>query len=485
MNANTLKIDDMISDESTYNKILIVDDDVASCRTLQLHLSSQDYEVSLAHSVDEGMATARQHTPDLVILDIRMPGKSGLDGLLEFKAAFPNIHIIMITAFHDMESTIQAMQRGAEDYIHKPIDIDELDNVVRRLLLPKEDRIVSSSEPEGESDYNTMVGRSRAMKEVFKTIGLVASNPVTVLITGESGTGKELVARAIHRASSNLDKPFVAVNCAALVETLLESDMFGHEKGAFTGAVSSQPGKFALASDGTLFLDEIGELSQTMQAKLLRVLQEKEYTPLGAKAPLRTNARIIAATNVDLAERVQEGRFREDLYYRLCVVNIHIPPLRDRKEDIVNLIQVLLTRINGQMNKNVTHVPMDVLQCMQTYSWPGNVRELENVLAKAIAMCPGDTITPDLVGNIISCELSERTVDDSTLSEWSLEQVENTHIKRVLDANNWHKGKACEILGISRPRLRRMIKHYELTPPSDAIFDDADLDDEHGEEEVS
>lgn len=482
MNANTLKIDDMMDTESDYNKILIVDDDVASCRTLQLHLSSQNYKVSLAHSVDEGMAAARRNTPNLVILDIRMPGKSGLDGLLEFKAAFPDTRIIMITAFHDMESTILAMQRGAEDYIHKPIDIDELDSVVQRLLLPRKDKMVSSNESDGEPDYNTMVGRSRAMKEVFKTIGLVASNPVTVLITGESGTGKELVARAIHRASANPDKPFVAVNCAALVETLIESDMFGHEKGAFTGAVNRQQGKFALASDGTLFLDEIGELSQTMQAKLLRVLQEKEYTPLGAKAPLRTNARIIAATNVNLAERVQEGRFREDLYYRLCVVNIHIPPLRDRKEDIVSLVQALLTRINGQMNKHVNHVPMDVLQCMQAYSWPGNVRELENVLAKAIAMCPGDTITPDLVGSIISCEVSDTTIDDSTLSEWSLEQVEKSHIKRVLDANNWHKGKACEILGISRPRLRRMIKQYDLTSASGGIFDDAELDEENGDE---
>ncbi len=292
------------------SKILIVDDDVASCRTLQLHLQTQGYDVKVAHSVESGLAQADADTPELVILDIRMPGISGLEGLPEFKKRFPVTHVIMITAFHDMESTIEAMQKGADDYIHKPLDIDELEAAIEKLLAFRdgtEDLVPAEAPPKGSNPL-TMVGRSRAMKEVFKTIGLVAKSPATVLITGESGTGKELVARAVHRSSENPEGPFVAINCAALVETLLESDMFGHEKGAFTGAVNRQEGKFALARGGTIFLDEVGELSPSMQAKLLRVLQYKEFTPLGAKMPQTTDARVITATNLDLSEQVCRWR---------------------------------------------------------------------------------------------------------------------------------------------------------------------------------
>lgn len=453
-------------------RILIVDDDEASCRTIQLHLRSQGYDVALANSVNEGLQAAEQYIPDLIILDIRMPGKSGIEGLPEFKAATPNVHIIMITAFHDMDSTIQAMQQGAEDYIHKPIDIDELDKAVVRLLsTPKKSDVIRPNQD--KKGYNTMVGRSYAMKEVFKTIGLVASKPVTVLISGESGTGKELVARAIHR-TGNPDGPFVAVNCAALVETLLESDMFGHEKGSFTGAINRQQGKFELANNGTIFLDEAGELSPLMQAKLLRVLQEKEYTPIGAKKSLRTNARVIAATNVNLAELVQDGGFREDLYYRLQVVNIHLPPLRERKEEIIDLVQALLARINHEMHRNVTQVSKDVIECMHNYNWPGNVRELENVLAKAVALCSGTIITRDLISQICEPQTNEglETKTERPMSEWSLAEMEKMHIQRVLESTNWHKGQACEILGISRPRLRRMIKQFNLIVPDDAHQDD-------------
>ncbi len=474
-----LSVTDSAASTTAHGTILIVDDDVASCRTLQLHLRSQDHEVFMAHSVDEGLAAASKQQPDLVILDIRMPGKSGLDGLPEFKALFPGIHVIMITAFHDMDSTIQAMQHGAEDYIHKPIDIDELDKAIKRILAPNRTQTLATEETNSGTDYNTMVGRSRAMKEVFKTIGLVAANPVTVLITGESGTGKELVARAIHRASLKGDGSFVAVNCAALVETLLESDMFGHEKGAFTGAVNRQQGKFALANNGTIFLDELSELSLPMQAKLLRVLQEKEFTPLGAKSPQHTNARVITATNAELADRVSEGRFREDLYYRLRVVTIQLPSLRERREDILDLIQTLLGRINKQMDRNVTQVSMEVIAHMQQYAWPGNVRELENVLAKAVALCPNDIITIDLISDIYDPTPGEEANEERSLNQWSLEEVEKTHIERVLETTHWHRGHSCDILGISRPRLRRMIKHFELTPPAHALEDDSEDEDEN------
>ncbi|RLJ20888.1 sigma-54-dependent Fis family transcriptional regulator [bacterium endosymbiont of Escarpia laminata] len=459
------------------SKILIVDDDIASCRTLQLHLQTQGYDVKVAHSVESGLTQADVDTPELVILDIRMPGISGLEGLPEFKKRFPVTHVIMITAFHDMESTIEAMQKGADDYIHKPLDIDELEAAIEKLLAFRdgtEDLVPTEAPPKGSNPL-TMVGRSRAMKEVFKTIGLVAKSPATVMITGESGTGKELVARAVHRSSENPGGPFVAINCAALVETLLESDMFGHEKGAFTGAVSRQEGKFALARGGTIFLDEVGELSPSMQAKLLRVLQYKEFTPLGAKMPQSTDARIITATNLDLSEQVKRGNFREDLYYRLQVVNVHLPPLRDRKEDLMDLIQTLLGRINKELHRNVTHISKDVLQCLESYQWPGNVRELENLLMKCVALSPGDNITRDLLPDNIRCCGTATTAGDSKekpMAEWSLEEMEMAHVARVLNATHWHKGRACEILGVSRPRLRRMINQFQLVSPTGEIDED-------------
>jgi len=457
-------------------RLLVVDDDEASCRTLQLHLTSQGYQVETAHGVDEGLARSRAQAPELVILDIRMPGKSGLEGLPEFKALLPGVRVIMITAFHDMESTIEAMQGGADDYIHKPIDIEELDAVVAKLTrqgeMPQE-RVVGEFK-EGRSP--SMVGRSHAMKEVFKTIGRVAKSPATVLISGESGTGKELVARAIHRSGERPDGPFVAINCAALVETLLESDMFGHEKGAFTGAMARQPGKFALAQDGTIFLDEVGELSPAIQAKLLRVIQSKEYNPLGGGKTLITNARVIAATNLDLARQVAEGRFREDLFYRLQVVTIHLPPLRERREDIYDLLQVLLGRVNHELQRNVTHIAKDVLERLCDYHWPGNVRELENLLMKAVALSPGDTLTRDLFPPEImgATQAGGLPLAGDDYGLISLESVEKAHVARVLEALDWHRGRACEVLGVSRPRLRRMIRQYGLQPPPGQAEQEAD-----------
>jgi DNA-binding NtrC family response regulator len=455
------------------SKILIVDDDLASCRTLQLHLQSQRHEVVVAHSVDHGLDVARLLQPELLILDIRMPGRSGLDGLPDFKQQNPTTRVIMITAFHDMESTIDAMQKGADDYIHKPIDIDEMDTSIGKLLaVPSSGEDLLSTSAAVEVNNLTLVGRSRVMKEVCKTIGMVAKSPATILITGESGTGKELVARAIHRAGQHPEGPFVAVNCAALVETLLESDMFGHEKGSFTGAVRRQEGKFTLARGGTIFLDEIGEMSLSMQAKLLRVLQYKEYTPLGAKQVQTTDARMITATNVDLEQRVRDGGFREDLYYRLQVVNIHLPPLRERKEDLMDLIQTLLGRINRELHRNVTHIARDVVDCLENYQWPGNIRELENVLMKSVALSRGDNITRDLLPPTLCKERGPHPDGESwdkPIAQWSLEEMERSHIQRVLDATLWHKGQACEILSISRPRLRRMIRQYHLTPPDSGV----------------
>jgi DNA-binding NtrC family response regulator len=446
--------------------VLVVDDDKASARTLQLHLRALGHDTVVAHDAETGLTAAAEFAPDLVILDIRMPGRSGLEVLPEFKTLQPAPHVIMITAFHDMDTTIEAMQQGAEDYIHKPVDIDELDAAVERILgLGRADSLVPTSEVTG--GRFEMVGRSRAMKDVFKNIGLVARSNTTVLITGESGTGKELVARGVHNASNNAAGPFVVVNCAAVVETLLESDMFGHEKGAFTGAVGRQPGKFALAAGGTIFLDEVGEMSPGMQAKLLRVLQYKEFTPLGSKSAHHTDARIIAATNIELADLVAQGRFREDLYYRLRVVNMHIPPLRERPEDLQDLVQTLLARINSELRSGITHIDQAVLDCFGDYAWPGNVRELENMLLKAVALTAGNALTldqlpPELQG---ACAPAKAPAA-ATRELGSLAEMERSYVARVLQATDWHRGQACEILDVSRPRLRRLMREYGLERPA-------------------
>ncbi len=321
-----------------------------------------------------------------------------------------------------------------------------------------------------------MAGHSPAMRDIYKTIGLITDKPVNVLVTGESGTGKELVTRAIHESSDSSDGPYVAVNCAALVESLLESDLFGHEKGAFTGAVSRHMGKFAMAENGSLFLDEVGELSPAIQAKLLRVLQEKEYTPVGSSKTYTTNARVISATNSDLKEKVKQGLFREDLFYRLQVVNINIPPLRERMEDLMDLIKALLNRINQEMPNKVNCLSMEVINLFHQYHWPGNIRELENVLTKAVALSATETITLDLIPDVI-CEKINDDLEFPLMVNSSLDEMEKNHVLRVLNSTCWHKGEACRILGISRPRLRRIIKQYGLIDPSDSSFEKISFDE--------
>lgn len=462
--------------------LLIVDDDVAICRTLQLHYSSQSHTVITAHSVNDGLLAAASNDIDLILLDLKMPSKSGLEGLTDFHEVVPEVPIIMITAYHDMESTIKAMKNGADDYIHKPVDINELDQAVERALIRTDEEHTNVSIGTDDANKNknkhfSMAGHSPAMREIYKTIGLVADKPINVLVTGESGTGKELVARAIHESSHLSEGPYVAVNCAALIETLLESELFGHEKGAFTGAVNRHRGKFAMAENGTLFLDEVGELSPAIQAKILRVIQEKEYTPVGSSTVFKSNARIIAATNNDLQEKVKLGLFREDLYYRLQVVNIGIPPLRDRKEDLMDLMQTLLSRINREMHKSISQLSVEVISAFHSYHWPGNIRELENVLTKAVALSPAATITLDLIPEFISA--CPQTEFDSTMPiQTSLDEMEKCHVLRVLNSTGWHKGETCKILGISRPRLRRIIKQHKLIEPNGSDHEDIEFEED-------
>lgn len=447
------------------SKILIVDDDQAICRTLQIHFQHQGHTVETCQGVEAGLALLDRYPADVLVLDIRMAGMSGLEGLPLFKARRPSLRIIMITAFHDMQSTIEAMQRGADEYIHKPLDLDEIDQAVGTALNYQRQHSSSGIEipREPKAGAFNLVGSSHGMRDIFKTIGRVASTRAAVLINGESGTGKEMVARAIHHASDRRQGPFVAINCAALVDGLLESEMFGHKRGAFTGAVKDQPGKFELACQGTLFLDEVGELSQATQAKLLRVLQEQEYTPLGGCQPCHTDARIIAATNVDLPAAMASGAFREDLFYRLQVVNVSLPPLRERKGDLVELVQTLMARINKELGRNVHTLSLEAMAALNNYHWPGNVRELQNVLTKAVALCNGELLTPDLLPEEVQQARAAPAVIEVE-PDWglSLQDMERVHVEQVLERTGWHKGQACEILGISRPRLQRMIVSYGL-----------------------
>ncbi len=448
--------------------ILIVDDDQAICKTLNLHFQQIGYQVSLANSAEEGISIAFTSKVDAIISDIRLPGRDGLSLLQEIKERRPLLPVIIITAFHDLEMTVAAMQGGATDYVPKPIDLGELDAAVEHALSRESRRdgdALVLGPPEG--DRTQIIGQTFAMKEVFKSIALVAQSRVTVLISGESGTGKELVARAIHTASTERALPFVAINCAALVETLLESELFGHERGAFTGAVSAHKGKIEQVGEGTLFLDEIAELSPAMQGKLLRVLEEREYTPLGGTQVKKSKARFIAATNVNLRERVDSGGFREDLFYRLNVVNIHLPPLRERRSDIPLLIDYLLRKINRDLQKNIRRVSGEVVACLTAYFWPGNIRQLNNVLMKAAVMARGECLTITDLPQELTCSSDTRASepDHGARRQFStLSEMERHYIERVLNNTGWHKGKTCEILGISRPKLERRIREFGLLP---------------------
>lgn len=444
------------------SRILVVDDDHAHARALQLHIDALGHATATAYDADSCLRMARAAQPDLVLLDIRMPGRSGLEVLPEIKGIDGSPAVLMMTAYHDMDTTIGAMQAGAEDYLHKPIDLDQLDDALARML--RRDPLGERIEVDQTAQRPCLVGGSRIMAELYKRIALLARSEANVLVTGETGTGKELVARAIHEAGGRADGPFVAVNCAAVVETLLESDLFGHEKGAFSGAVGRHPGKFAVAEHGTIFLDEVGEMSPAMQAKLLRVLQYKEFTPLGAARPRQVDTRIVAATNVDLAERVAAGTFREDLYYRLEVCTVHVPALRERLEDLPELARALLARINAGARTRVTHITRPALERLAGHDWPGNVRELENLLIKAAALSPRNVITADglaLEGGAGPLPRDAASAEGG-LRLPTLRELERQHVQRVLEITGWHRGEACRILGITRPTLRRMIREHSL-----------------------
>jgi len=448
-------------------RILIVDDDRSIRELLSMHLEERGYGVVSAGTGAEGFKLAEETSPSVIILDMRLPDASGIDLIPELRKRAGETPVLMITAHHDMATTILAMKAGAFDYIHKPIDIRALDVALDRAL---EVRRLSrgtdflSVEAQGAVKLDDIVGASPPMQQLFKDVGRVAASRATVLIQGESGTGKELIARIIHSYTAG-GKPFIGINCSAIVDTLLESELFGHEKGSFTGAVASKIGKFELAEDGSIFLDEIGELSQNLQAKLLRVLQERELERVGGVKRIPVRARILAATNRDLAGEVQAGRFREDLYQRLKVVTLSIPPLRDRREDIPLLVEHLLVKINQRLHKNLRRVPRETLEKLMARSWPGNVRELENVLTRAAVLSQGDLLLEE---HLVEASRPEPrfaapppTVDGRMPT---LDEVERAHIERVFALTKGHKGRTCQILGISRPTLERKLRKYGLEP---------------------
>lgn len=446
------------------SKIIIIDDDESTRETLSSYLSELNYETYSAEGGLKGIEMVKKVDPDLVISDINMPDMNGLEVLKSIKAFDEFIQVIIITAFDDMESTIAAMQKGAYDYLEKPIDINRLKISIQRSL---ENRALSkrleSITPTGNIEYelnNTLVGKSSVMREIYKKIGQASATRVTVLIQGESGTGKELIAKIIHSSGITSEQPFVAINCTALPENLLESELFGHVKGAFTDAIKDKRGKFELAQEGTIFLDEISEMSINLQAKLLRVLQEHEFERVGGEALIPMRARVVAATNSDLHKLVLDGKFREDLYYRLSVFTIYPPPLRDREGDLEILIKHFIEKINLILHKNVRKIPSDVMKMLVEHEWKGNVRELENTLMQAIVLSKGDVLEKE---NIL-LRKPEPVNSEMNLvgSNITLEEIEKQHIKLILEKVGWDIKSACNILGTSKATIYRKIEAYKL-----------------------
>ncbi len=439
--------------------ILIVDDDPLILKTLSSHFTNSGYEVLTAADGREGLQKYTDAMPDLVILDIRLPDVDGLEALKRIRGIDPKALVVIITAFDDMKTTVEAIKSGAFEYLVKPLDFLELDLTINKAFQVSklEDKLhYLVEEKQKEYTIDNIIGRSPPMREVFKLIGSVVNNRANILIQGESGTGKELCAKAIHYNSANKDEPFIVINCSAIQDTLLESELFGHVKGAFTDAIQETKGKFEIAGKGTLFLDEIGDISPNLQSKLLRVIESRDFMKVGGEKVLTTEARIIAATNKDLKTLIEEGTFREDLYWRLKVVEIKLPPLRERKEDVPELVGYLMEKINRELRKNVRKVPDHVMKKLIAWPWKGNVRELENALTHAAILAKGDIILEEN----LPLEGGDKNPYPQKLV--ALKEVEKSYIQHVLQIAKGSKIQASQILGISRPTLDKKIKDYQL-----------------------
>jgi len=437
--------------------ILIVDDDARIRTSLAQGLQKVSEDLRTAEDAEAALACFSDAPPDVVVADVRMPGMDGLDLLRILKERSPSTSVIMMTAFDDLPTVATAMREGAVEFLVKPIDLHQLSRVIERVFEDRETRsAVDEDTTPAQSDGVNLIGHHPSMIEIFKLVGQAAATRATVLIRGESGTGKELIAQAIHTNSPESAEPFVPVNCTALPASLLESELFGHVKGSFTGAVGDRGGRFALAGSGTIFLDEIGDTAPDFQSKLLRVLQEHEFYPVGADRPVRTHARVIAATHRDLEALVAEGRFREDLYYRLRVVEIVVPPLRDRMSDLPALANYLVARISHAAGRDASVLSVETIDVLMKHPWPGNVRELENCLIRALVSSKGNVIRPEYLGLAPPGRSSPAQLT-------TLQRLEGDQVAEVLRATEGHKSRTAEILGVSRPRLDRLIEKHELS----------------------
>jgi len=444
--------------------ILIVDDDQNIRKILKDRLEKEGLIGFTAPDVDTAVPIIDSKDLDLIITDLKMPGKSGMDLLTLCRGKKPAVPVIMITAFGDIETAVSAIKKGAYDFITKPFDENELLNVIKKALgESQKNRELISTYFDKEVILTEVIGDTPVIHQIFKTVQKIAPTDSTVLITGETGVGKELIARGIHSGSQRRDHPFIKVNCAAIPETLLESELFGHEKGAFTGAVTNKPGRFEIAHQGTIFLDEIGETPLHLQAKLLGVIQDKSFDRVGGVKTIKVDIRIIAATNQDLQSAVQSGKFRSDLFYRLNVVPIHIPPLRERIDDLVPLVNYFRKKFTAKYHKKIDNISPEVMAKFGHYGWPGNIRELENLLERMILMSESDTLSldqlpPEMGGVVPTIEASTLKGKVDSISQMTEKQM----ILDALNKTNQNRTKAARLLGISRRTLQNKIKEYGL-----------------------
>ncbi|MBI5099055.1 MAG: sigma-54-dependent Fis family transcriptional regulator [Nitrospirae bacterium] len=443
-------------------KILVVDDDSNLLEVLRMRLESANYEVVTALSGEVAIEEARQQSFDLSIIDLQLGNRDGISLMKDIHQISPDIPVIILTAYGSIESAVEAIKKGAYSYLTKPFDPRELLLQIEKAL---ENRRLSSEINrlkgliEEKYDFANIVAKSEKMQSILGNISIIAKADSTVYINGESGTGKELIARAIHLGSDRKDKPFVAINCAAIPETLLESELFGYEKGAFTGAMQSSKGLFTQAHKGTLFLDEIGNMPFSLQKKSLRVLQERQFYPLGSSKPIDIDVRIIVATNQDLKNEVKEGRFREDLFYRIHVIPINLPPLRERKEDIPSLVEHFFNEFNEKMKKKVKGLTPAAMQKLMLYNWPGNIRELKNTIEFAIAMTRHDVITEDLI-----LQSTNQTHEKLQSLKEAKADFEKNYIVHLMELTGGNISKASELAGKYRADFYNLIKKYDLKP---------------------
>ncbi|MGB9935780.1 sigma-54-dependent transcriptional regulator [Thermodesulfovibrio yellowstonii] len=441
--------------------ILYIDDEISALKAISAILRKEGYTVFTSTTAEEGMEVLKTTTIECILLDYRLPGMDGIDLLRWLKHSEMSIPTVMLTAYGTIEKAVEAMKLGAHHYLIKPVDTELLLNVIKEAIekskgIQKLEKI--------ETPFPEIIGKSKTIQEIFYIMQMVAESNANVLITGESGTGKELVARAIHKNSLRKSKPFIIVDCTTIPENLLESELFGHEKGAFTGATERKTGLIELANEGTVFLDEIGELPMLLQKKLLRFLQEKEIQRIGSTQRIKVDVRVISATNKDLEKAIKEGSFREDLYWRLNVVRINLPPLRERKEDIPLLVNHFLNKFSKENNKPIPQLEPEVMNALINYYWPGNIRELANVIERAVVLSPSGLISIKHLPRRIQENTGWTIIKENT---FNLLEVEKALILKALNSTGWNQTKAAEILGISRKQLRTKMKHHGFLTQSE------------------